>query len=820
MATKRAKKEPSTEEIVEGLLQQDRVIYFPIKHFSPVSGLQVKRLIEAVRPVGVLVEGPEDATELIPWIVHEDTWAPLTIFSTYVDAKNVYGLNGILSSGEEVAARLRGWWPLTEWAPEYVGLKAGQAVGAQLRFIDVPLNGHIPHHHVPLRQSARLAQDHALSRGAYARALQKSQRRRSFEELWEAQFEVDLWGASVEEYRRRVMTFAWCARQLEASEEALEADGTLMREGHMRHHIEAFLKEVPEGPVVVIVGAFHAVALPETRKQKAKVKKDKNLETSLTSHSFRALANLYGDALLPVWHQRVWEALLAGSEAPHDAAALQLLIEVMRRARDAGEGVSTADSVGAYTVARNLGALRGNREVTLQDLYDAVRMGYVKGDVRVRGGEVLSAMREVLTGVKLGRVTSQAGQAPLVRDFYDQCRGHRLDLTGVKKIVRCDIHKQDKHQLKSAFLHQCNYLEVPVFEAIEEGYSSWRGAGEPGHYKGPDLATGENMHLITETWGLRWRGEVDERLLEVSDRGASVAQAAESLLRERLLAAKGDAADSTRLLLQSAQMMLVDVFDEVLSAVEDAIVLDASFEHLARALHDFVVLHSYRDAVSMQGHERVLDTIVTLFNKVCLILPSIANASGDDVTELMGHLQTLVRVTLTFQAVLLDRQLLIEKMQELVQAPDGAPTIRGAGYGFLFSFGATREKVVARELSAYLLGGPEQVLLAGRFLDGLFLSSKNIFMGSPRLLRAINEVLRDLDWETFKMILPDLRRAFTQFIPAEIDDISVRVSEEIGIDEAPAVDVPISEALARVSAAADARVGALLSRWLDGEEAR
>lgn len=52
MATKRAKKEPSTEEIVEGLLQQDRVIYFPIKHFSPVSGLQVKRLIEAVRPVG------------------------------------------------------------------------------------------------------------------------------------------------------------------------------------------------------------------------------------------------------------------------------------------------------------------------------------------------------------------------------------------------------------------------------------------------------------------------------------------------------------------------------------------------------------------------------------------------------------------------------------------------------------------------------------------------------------------------------------------------------------------------------------------------
>ena len=87
-------------------------------------------------------------------------------------------------------------------------------------------------------------------------------------------------------------------------------------------------------------------------------------------------------------------------------------------------------------------------------------------------------------------------------------------------------------------------------------------------------------------------------------------------------------------------------------------------------------------------------------------------------------------------------------------------------------------------------------------------------MGSPRLLRAINLVIKELDWETFKILLPDLRRAFTQFIPSEIDHISVRVSEEIGIDEAPSPDAPIPESLSRVGAAADARVVEILKSWL------
>ena len=821
MATKRStrkkKAEPTAQEAVESILSDPRVVYFPVFHFSPVCAYHVQRLIREVKPVAVLVEGPDDADDLLPWVVHEDTWAPFTILSTYTDKKNNFGLNGVLSPNEDTPARFRSWWPATPYSPEYVALKAGAEVGAELGFIDVPLLARIPYRHVPSQQASTKVDNWAMAQWHYSEVLRKAQRRRSFDEFISANFEVGGAHLDTEQFMRVLLTYCYCGRKM-AGDEGREAEYHAMREAHMRWHINARLKKHPEGKVVVVTGGSHSAMLQATKAKKAKVRKDRNMETILAAHSFKALANLCDLNRLPAYGQAVWEQLQADADEPFNMAAMQLLLQVMRHAREDGQGISTADSVGAYQVARNLTVLRNNPEITLQDLTDAVQMAYVKGDIKLRGGEMEAAAQQVLIGRRLGRVTSEAGQAPLIRDFYDRCKTHRLEVTGDRKEVRCDLHKQVKHRHKSAFLHQCSFLAVPMFSRLDSGGGKrWNAPAavskSPDYYKGPDLVNGENMHLITETWGVQWNEQVDDKLLELSSYGATVAAASAAQLRTELGDAKGNAQDTTTLLLRCAQMMLMDTFEEVLEAVEDAIVVDSSFVNLINALHNFVVLYSYRDAVATQGMDRLLNTIITLFNKAVIVLPGIANANADEVPELLGHLQTLVRVTLTFEGVMLDRQHLIEKIQEMVNQDGGAAAIRGAGYGVLFSFGATREKVVARELNGYLMGSHERILQAGAFLDGLFMSSKSIFMGSPRLMRAINRVLGELDWDTFKIILPDLRRAFTQFIPSEIDDISVRVSEEIGIDEAPTGDEPVPMGLAAVGARADARVCQLLEGW-------
>lgn len=290
-------------------------------------------------------------------------------------------------------------------------------------------------------------------------------------------------------------------------------------------------------------------------------------------------------------------------------------------------------------------------------------------------------------------------------------------------------------------------------------------------------------------------------------------QAAQSLLREQLALAAWSAAETTRLLLKSAQMMMSEMFDELLTAVESAISTDTVFENLSSALQDFTLLHSYQDALATQGHQRLLLTVMSLYNRATLTLPALAGSAAGETLSALDALQTLVRIAITFDAVELDRQLLVDRLGQLVDEENCNPGIRGAAYGVLFSLGATRERVVARELTNYLLGSSEQILLAGPFLEGLFISSKNIVMGSPRLLRAINDVLGGLDWETFKILLPDLRRAFTQFIPSELDELSTRVSEEIGLDESVVFEGEPSDSLVRVAATADRRVTALLQGW-------
>ena len=63
---------------------------------------------------------------------------------------------------------------------------------------------------------------------------------------------------------------------------------------------------------------------------------------------------------------------------------------------------------------------------------------------------------------------------------------------------------------------------------------SFRADGERAWFRGPDLERGTGMELVAETWGVRWRELVDDRLVELSDRGGTLAAVAGSVLSERL----------------------------------------------------------------------------------------------------------------------------------------------------------------------------------------------------------------------------------------------------------------------------------------------
>jgi hypothetical protein len=565
----------------------------------------------------------------------------------------------------------------------------------------------------------------------------------------------------------------------------LVADGTLAREAFMRQRIDEALKAHKGAPIAVVTGAFHTVALPWTVPAKLKLRRDKQLETLLTAHSYEALASLYQLNRLPGYAHAVWEAMTEGEGRPYDAAALGLITETMRRLRDRREPASTADAVAAWRGAQDLATLRGNREVTREDLLDAVQMTLVKGDLRVHGGAVERVAAEVMVGHLRGQVTAAAGAVSLLRDYYAQCKAHRIDVTGATKTVRCDLGRTAEHRHKSAFLHQCALLEVPMFTGIAEGSANPAYPG--GFYKGPDLATGENLHLLGETWGVRWSERVDERLLDLSDRGATVAAAASERVRVSLAQEVGNAEASTRLLLRAAQMGLTDLFDDALTAVEEAIADDTLFEHLTAALRDFVMLYAYRDTLPTRGHARVLGTIGGSLRALRLhparggVRPGRPRAAA---------CSTGCRRSCGWRSASTPRGSIGPSSwrgcRRWWRCPTATPTLRRGGLR-----GAVLPRRDARAGGGR---GPRRVP-PGRRRRGSARGPPSSTGCFSRRATSSSGRRGSCGWSTpcsgastgpaSSASCPTCGRAFTQFIPTEIDQIGQRVSETVGLDAPP-----------------------------------
>ena len=780
----RRRRQPPTDpaEAVAALQADERVLWLGVKHYSVTTAVQVERAIRQAQPVAVLVEGPSDATEHIPHLVHPDTVPPVTVLSTFADKKNEFGQNGILSPSPQVPARFRGWWPLVRYAPEYRALVAGHELGAELQFIDAPLRAQIPFEHIPQGTASQAVSDRRLAESAYFRRLAERAHAVDFEAWWHATFEARGLRSSPEDFQQALLMFGFCARHVNADAASLSHDGTLLREAHMKWHVDQALKKHAEGTIAVVVGAYHAAALAWTRGKKARSPVS-GAATLVCQHSYRALARLYALNRSPAWGRRVYDMHTAGAERPIDDAAQELLLEVLGVARRAGVVVSTGDGVGAWAVARNLATLRASPSVGPHDVADAVTTCFVKGDVRPFSAPVDQALKEVMTGRATGRVCEDAGRPPLLEDFYAAAKRHRVDTSGARKTIRCDLGKQERHRHKSAFLHRCAYLRVPMFGRLEGRKAT--------HFQGPDLVRGTDTHLVGESWAVRWTEEVDDRLLELSDRGTTVELAAASQLLEELLAAEGDVSACTTVLLRAAQMQLVDSVARVLDATERAQATDDAFDHLVRALTQVRLLARYRAYLPEGSIARLELVAAGLYQRACLRIPSLSGVGEEQLPEALDRLQSLVRYALTEGGERPpDLELLVGQVRVLV-ARDGTPApLRGAGCGVLYGLGRLPERILEAEVLGYAAGPrADQV---GAFLDGLFLTGRSLLLASRRLQGVVDQVVRELPQATFQRVLPDLRRAFTRFIPSEIEELGRRMAERLEQGERP-LPPPLTE---------------------------
>src|SRR5947207_2470505 len=94
---------------------------FPVRHLSPAAAWPLRQLLHRVRPKLVLIEGSDDADELIGHIVSPKSKLPIAILAYTTDAP------------------VRTFvYPLATYSPEYQALVWCQENEVKSRFMDLP----------------------------------------------------------------------------------------------------------------------------------------------------------------------------------------------------------------------------------------------------------------------------------------------------------------------------------------------------------------------------------------------------------------------------------------------------------------------------------------------------------------------------------------------------------------------------------------------------------------------------------------------------------------------------------------------------------
>lgn len=737
------------------------VLYYPVRHHSPACAWHLERVIQRYSPDCILVEGPENANDLIPVLTHSDTKAPVALYYAYRDDAGLLGPE----HGEE---SFRCYYPFLDHSPELAALRAAAALGIPGRFIDLPY-GEI----LLATQDARglrakeeklsYASDRYLAANRFQQLLCEKAGLRSFAEFWEKYFETAGLFQTDETFVGQVNAYCLLSRQ-NTPEEELAQDGCLAREAHMALRIREAAQQ--HSKVLVVAGGFHIWGLLHGPAQPPERKKLPEKDQSVypmryTMPAADALSGYASGMPSPGFYASVWTALHAGApEQVWDQVVLDYLVRTGRKLRSDGATISAFDEICALQQARGLADLRQKPGPGLYELQDAVLSAFVKGEASLSGVEPLRILRTLTTGKAVGQLCQGALVPPLTQDFDAQCKRHRLKQEAAsRQELTLSIFSEPRHRAASRFLHQSLFLECGFAQQT----------------KGPDLVHRKNRNLIRESWTYRWTAAVDAALIEHAVSGATVREACATELRQRMAAA-GRAEQGAALLVQGFLMGIGDVSDALAGRLEELLIQDGDFASLCAACASLDTLDEWQVQYGERGTYDYPALLQRCFQRVLQLLPSMGAADDHQVPAIQQACMLLYQVT-GRDSFAPQRPALLGAFQALIRQDPLHPALHGAVLGLLYGAAPDWKRDIDAAVRGYLQGTPGMLVQSAPFLQGLFYTARDLLLVDPDFLSKIDRLLCALEDDDFTRLLPELRLAFSYFVPTETDRLARRAAE-------------------------------------------
>ena len=781
------------------------VLYYPVRHHSPACAWHLEQAMERYRPELVLVEGPENANDLIPILANPETHAPVALYYAYRDDAN---LLGTAEPAEDTMPPENHacYYPFLDQSPELAALRLAERLGIPARFIDLPYGEIL----VATRSGAGLRKEAAAASYANDSVLAPEQLwkrvcektgTRDFEEFWERCYESRGFSLSTAEFVRQIN--AWCLLARENTPRwELEADGCLAREAHMSRRIREAGQTY--GKILVVAGGFHLWGLlhpEEEPEERPRIPKESQsvYPVRYSEPAADALSGYASGMPAPAFYRKLWKHLHepgTNGAAAWDSVVLDTIVRCGRRLRAKGETISAYDEQCALQQARGLAALRNKEAPGLYELQDSVLSAFVKGEANLAGCEPLRLLREINTGNQVGSLCRSDLVPPLVQDFARQCKKYRLRQDSAEQqAVTLEILSKTRHRAESRFLHQSVFLDC--------GYAR--------RDKGPDLLRGTGRNLIREHWVCQWSAGVEAALVEHAIWGSTVVEASAQLLRRRLGEA-ARAADGAQLLVQGFLMGLGDTADAMAHRLEELLLTDGDFSSLCKACGSINALDAWQEQYGERGSYDYPALLRRCFARILQMLPSMAAVDDRGVEAIQENCQLLYEVTARPSFADL-RTVLLGALEELISQEPIHPALHGAALGLLYGGAPEKKDLAVQTAAGYLRGTHDQKLRAAAFLQGLFRTARDLLLVDDVQLASIDALLCELEDEEFLTLLPQLRLAFSYFTPTETNRLGRQAAALHGAEQLKAGNIVVSPTDYTCWEAIDAWAAQCLEPW-------
>lgn len=787
----------------------ERGIHFlPIRHHSPACAYATLQALQQLQARHVLIEAPRSFNRLIADLQHPESQPPLAVLcQTEIIEQNVDAVNR--ETVEQKQTRTA-YYPFCDYSPEWAALRYAPEINAQVEFIDLAWSSQVEHELQTFAkqtwQSRSLQQERYLGHSQYLQALAHKLHCRNHDELWDHLFELKSKKEMNDWQNFFHEVFVWCAMsRLDYEDSVLEADASLVREQCMLQSIlECY--ENNKGTICVITGGFHTLALIEElakqllSEKPKKIKKiksaDQNDQAWLIRYSFDRLDALNGYASgmpSPAFYQRCWQQIMddsANEVEQRQALTVELLSDFSRQLREQQILDSSFITVkNATEQAMRLASLREHHLISRFDLIDACQSSFVKGSLDEGQQAFQHLLRQILSGARLGQVVQSTQTPPLLAQVYELAKIHRfkLDETSSKR-TKLDVFRNQKHRLRSRFLHLLEFLQVGFAKSVS----------------GPDFLGGGRLHLLFEEWDYAWTPHVEAQLIGLSELGSDLNTiAVQKLLQlKETFSQSGQGRSShlaVQLLIRAALMGLHKQIPILFAEIQQYLPNDPDLDSVIQCGQKLLNLWIGKDFLAFQQQPELKGLLEQVIPSALFLLSQLATPPADQQQQILNQVLQLRNLSKQIQRVVEgEADWLTQFYQTLARLHTDwqkLDMLAGAVDALRFIDGDLTEQNLQQSIQQHFCIGasPEHAVA---YLSGMMHSAPELLLRYPAMAKLLNQLLLQWDEANFVAILPDLRQAFTHFKPKETAAFAEQIAQ---LNDVSSLD--ISQYMSEVSQA-------------------